>query len=86
MPENCLNGLCSWKSFNHLCGFCAMTCRALTNDVTGILSYDVVCQSIDRTSLAEKSTRKDEKTLFWPPPISLVWLPNERETKQGRNN
>ena len=25
---------------------------------------------IDRTSLAEKSARKDEKTLFWPPPIT----------------
>ena len=36
---------------------------------------------IDHTSLAEKSARKDEKTLFWPPPISLVWLPNQRETK-----
>ena len=31
---------------------------------------------IDRTSLADKSARKDEKTLFWPPPISIVWLPN----------
>ena len=30
---------------------------------------------IDRTSLVEKSARKDEKTLFWPSPISLVWLP-----------
>ena len=36
---------------------------------------------INRTSLAEKSARKDEKTLFWPPPILLVWLPNQRETK-----
>ena len=27
---------------------------------------------MDRTSLADF----DEKTLFWPPPISLVWLPN----------
>ena len=29
---------------------------------------------IDHTSLTEKSARKDEKTLFWPPPISLVWF------------
>ena len=42
--------------------------------------------SIDRARLAEKSARKDEKTLFWPPPTSLVWLPNQRETKQHRNN
>ena len=41
---------------------------------------------IDRARLAEKSARKDEKKLFWPPPTSLVWLPNERETKQRRNN
>ena len=41
---------------------------------------------IDRASLAEKSVRKDEKMLFWPPPILLVWLPNPRETKQRRNN
>ena len=27
---------------------------------------------IDHARLAEKSPRKDEKTLFWPPPISLV--------------
>ena len=48
---------------------------------------DKLIQScIDHTSLAEKSVRKDEKTLFWPPPISLVWLPNQRETKQRRNN
>ena len=40
---------------------------------------------IDRTSLAEKSARKDEKTLFWRPPISLVWLPNQWETKQRKN-
>ena len=40
-----------------------------------------VTGTIDRTSLAEKSARKDEKTHFWPPPISLVWLPNQRETK-----
>ena len=25
---------------------------------------------IDRARLAEKSARKDEKTLFWPPPIA----------------
>ena len=37
---------------------------------------------IDRTSLAEKSTRKDEKTLFWPPIISQ----NQREIKQRRND
>ena len=41
--------------------------------------------SIDRARLAEKSARKDEKTLFWPPPTSLIWLPNRRETKQRRN-
>ena len=41
---------------------------------------------IDRARLAEKSARKDEKTLFWPPPTSLVWLPNQQETKQCRNN
>ena len=36
---------------------------------------------IDRAHLAEKSARKDEKTLFWPPPTSLAWLPNQQETK-----
>ena len=40
---------------------------------------------IDRARLAEKYARKDEKMLFWPPPISLVWLPNKWETKQRRN-
>ena len=36
--------------------------------------------------LAEKSAKKDEKTLFWPPPTWLVWLQNQREAKQRRNN
>ena len=42
-------------------------------------------QNIDRARLAENSARKDEKTLFWPPPISLVWLPNRWETIKSRN-
>ena len=54
----------------------------------GFLQLEIVSNLflIDRAHLAEKSARKDEKTLFWPPPISLVWLPNQRETKQRRNN
>ena len=45
-----------------------------------------VNSTTDRARLAEKSARKDEKMLFWPPPTSLVWLPNQQETKQSRNN
>ena len=40
---------------------------------------------IDRARLAEKSARKDEKTLFWPPPISLVWLPNKTKIEITNN-
>ena len=47
-----------------------------------ILSLRAKIEVIDRACLAEKSARKDEKTLFWPPPTSLFWLPNQRETKQ----
>ena len=45
--------------------------------------FQIVSLVIDRTSLAEKSARKDEKTLFWPPPISLLWLPNQLETNSA---
>ena len=50
------------------------------------VSIQAFLKSIDSACLAEKSARKDEKTLFWPPPTSLVWLPNQPETKQCQNN
>ena len=46
---------------------------------------DVESARSDRASLTEKYARKDEKMLFWPPPISLIWLQNQRVTKQRRN-
>ena len=52
----------------------------LTDNKETAILFDVCkYKIIDRVRLAEKSVRKDEKTLSWPPPTSLVWLPNQRK-------
>ena len=77
-------------------------CESRMNNIN-IYKYNVFCYAddllltsttptgfqtlIDRASLAEKSARKDEKTLFWPP-IIIPRLVTKSMAKinQGRNN
>ena len=53
---------------------------------SAIIFLKIKISSIDRASLAEKSARKDEKTLFWPPPIFGYQIKGKQKSAEIANN